>query len=396
MLMPAATLVLAAILAPAGAAAAQAPDAAVARPDYSDPRLWLCRPDIEHNRCQVNLDATVIAADGTTFVEPYAPHEAPEIDCFFVYPTVSNDETWQSDFSPDEAEWDDIKLQFARFGQACRQFAPLYRQGTLRRLRVAVGGPAPTGEPPAADFGGYSDVRAAWDWYMAHENGGRGFVLIGHSQGAAMISRLIADVIDGMPAQDQLVSALVLGAPVMVPPGEDVGGSFAHVPLCRARTQTGCVITYATFRDTLPPPAQSLFGRARNGLRAACVNPANLSGGPGAPRSYFLTRGLLNRPGDSRRHDWLNPPRPIETPFVATPGLVSTECVESGDFNWLAMRVNAEPGDPRTDELDGEIVRPTGIDLAWGLHLIDVDHSMGTLIDIVGEQAASFTERSRP
>ena len=388
-----AALGFAALITVPGIGSAQAPDPTVVHPDYSDPRLWLCRPGLRNDRCEVNLDATVIEADGTTSFEPYRPASAPEVDCFFVYPTVSNDETWQSDFSPDEAEWDDIRLQFARFGQVCRQFAPLYRQGTLRRLRVAAGGPLPVGEQPPPDFGGYSDVRAAWAWYMAHENGGRGVVLIGHSQGGAMIARLIADVIDGQPAQAQLVSALVLGAPVMVPDGADVGGAFAHVPLCRARTQIGCVITYATFRDGLPPPPGSRFGLARDGLRVACVNPANLAGGPGVPRSYFLTQGLLNRPGGSIRPVWLTPPKQIDTPFVTPPGLVSTECMENDQFNWLSMRVNADPTDPRADELPGEIVRPAGIDLAWGLHLIDVDHSMGTLIDIVRDQARTYADR---
>jgi len=384
-----AVLAFAGLLVLPGAASAQAPDAAVLHPDYADARLWLCRPGLLDNRCQVNLDATVIEANGATSIEPYRPATDPEVDCFFVYPTVSNDQTWLSDFSPDDAEWDDIRLQFARFGQVCRQFAPVYRQGTLRRLRVSAGGPAPVGEQPPADVGGYSDVRAAWDWYMAHENHGRGVVLIGHSQGGGMIARLIADVIDGKPAQSRLVSALILGAPVMVPPGADVGGSFAHLPLCRDHAQTGCVITYASFRDTLPPTPETRFGRARDGLRVACVNPASLSGGPGAPRSYFLTHGLLNRPGEIVP-DWLSPPQTIDTPFVTTPGLVTTECVENGEFNWLSMHVNADPADPRTDELAGEIVRPNGIDRAWGLHLIDVDHSIGTLIDIVRDQAAAF------
>lgn len=378
-----------------GVASAQAPDATVLHPDFGDARLWLCRPDLQNDRCEANLDATVIAADGRTTVELYTPAANPGIDCFFVYPTVSNDETWQSDFSPDEAEWDDIKLQFARFGQVCRQFAPLYRQGTLRRLRASAGGPAPVGEQPPDAFGGYNDVRAAWLWYMAHENHGRGVVLIGHSQGGAMIARLIADVIDGRPAQARLVSALILGAPVMVPPGADRGGTFAHVPLCRDPAQTGCVITYASFRDSLPPPPDARFGRARDGLRVACVNPASLAGGPGLPRSYFLTRGLLNRPIGAVLPDWLTPPRRIDTPFVSTPGLVTTECVESADFNWLALHVNADPDGPRADDLAGEIIRPSGPDLAWGLHLIDVDHSMGTLIDIVRTQAEAYLERAQ-
>ncbi len=52
--------------------------------------------------------------------------------------------------------------------------------------------------------------------------------------------------------------------------------------------------------------------------------------------------------------------------------------------------MNADPTDPRTDDLAGEIIRPTGPDLAWGLHLIDIDHSMGALIDIVRLQGEAY------
>jgi pimeloyl-ACP methyl ester carboxylesterase len=383
-----------AALAAAHGAAAQAPDASVEHPDYAQPGLWLCRPDLPDNRCEVDLDATVIAPSGKMTLERHVPAKDPRIDCFFVYPTVSNDPGWQADFSPDKMEWDDIKLQFARFGAVCRQFAPLYRQGTLRGLRASSGGPPPVGERPPPGFGGFTDVVDAWSWYMAHENQGRGVVLIGHSQGGAMITRLIAQEIDGKPVQKQLISALVLGAPVMVPPGKDVGGSFKTIALCRADTQTGCVISYSTFRDRLPPPANSRFGRARDGLRVACVNPANLAGGAGKPSSYFLTKGFLNGSGGGVQPDWVRPARPIATSFVATPGLISTQCVETGEFDYLSLHVNADPADPRTDELAGQIIRSTGVDPSWGLHLLDVDHSMGSLIRIVREQARAY-ERSK-
>jgi hypothetical protein len=76
------------------------------------------------------------------------------------------------------------------------------------------------------------------------------------------------------------------------------------------------------------------------------------------------------------------------------PGLVSTECVRKGDFSYLEMHVNADPKDKRTDELGGEVMRATGPDLAWGLHLIDVDHSMGDLVRIVGKQAKAWGKKA--
>ncbi|MBO9544530.1 DUF3089 domain-containing protein [Caulobacter sp.] len=377
-----------------GGALAWAPDPTVAHADYADPALWLCRPDLQDNRCKVDLDATVIAPSGKMTVERYAPAKDPKVDCFFIYPTVSNDPGWISDFEANADEWDDIRLQFARFGSVCRQFAPIYRQGTLRRLRYPGGGPKPVGEQPPPGIGGYADVLDAWNWYLAHENKGRGVVLIGHSQGTVMLTKLLAEEIDGKPMQKQLVSALLMGGLVTVPPGQDVGGSFKATPLCRAANQLGCVIAYVTFRDRLPPPEASRFGRARDGLRAACVSPASLAGGKGQPESYFVTKGFLNGSGGDIPPEWVRPARPIGTFFVKTPGLITTECVREGEFDYLALHVNADPKDPRTDELGGQIIRKTGVDLSWGLHLIDVDHSIGTLTRIVGRQARAYEARA--
>jgi len=372
-------------------AAAQAPDPGIAHADFANPALWLCRPDLKSDSCKVALDATTIAPNGKTSVEKFQPARAPKIDCFFVYPTVSNDVGWQSDFVPDKMEWDDVKLQFARFGKVCRTFAPMYRQTTLAALRVASGGAPPAGPRPAAGVGGYADVVDAWNWYLKNENKGRGVVLIGHSQGAGLIARLVAGEVEGKPVQKQLVSAIVLGSAVMVPPGKDVGGTFKTIPACRAETQVGCVISYATFRDTNPPPADSRFGRSNNGMRALCSNPANLKDGTSAKSdAYFLTKGFLNGSGGVTQPAWASPEPKVATPFVKVPGLVSTACETRGDFTYLAMHVNADPKDARTDALGGEIMRATGPDWAWGLHLIDVDHSMGDLVRIVGKQAAAY------
>ena len=50
------------------------------------------------------------------------------------------------------------------------------------------------------------DVKAAWEHYLAYNNVGRGVVLIGHSQGSGLLTRLIASEIDGKPVQVGIVS----------------------------------------------------------------------------------------------------------------------------------------------------------------------------------------------
>ena len=75
-------------------------------------------------------------------------------------------------------------------------------------------------------------------------------VLVGHSQGSRMLLELLKRDVDGQPVQQRLVSALLIGFNVMVPAGGDTGGSLPTLPLCRTGAQTGCVVTYATFRET--------------------------------------------------------------------------------------------------------------------------------------------------
>ena len=52
------------------------------------------------------------------------------------------------------------------------------------------------------------------------------------------------------------------------------------------------MIAYASFRSTIPPPANSRFGRVQGeNMQAACVNPAALGGGSGALHAYLSSGG---------------------------------------------------------------------------------------------------------
>jgi len=226
--------------------------------DYALEANWLCRPNSD-DACAQDQTATVITADGQMTREAFAPDADPRIDCFYVYPTASRDPGGNSDLIPGSEEVFVAQVQFARFAARCRTFAPMYRQVTLTSLHARMNGVAGPQPDPAL---GSIDVLAAWRHYLAHDNHGRGVVLIGHSQGAAVLTQLIKDEIDGKPVQAQLVSAILLGANVVVPDDADVGGTFQHIPACRAATQTGCVISYVSFRASAPPSPSGYFGRA--------------------------------------------------------------------------------------------------------------------------------------
>jgi hypothetical protein len=336
----------------------------------------------------VNLDATVIASDGSMTKELFHADPDAPIDCFYVYPTVSTDPGLNSSMTIKPEERNVVLHQFARFGSRCRLYAPMYRQITLAGLNARLSGKPMPGDPTT----GYHDVVDAWNEYLSHENHGRGVVLIGHSQGSSVLLKLIAAEIDGKPVQARLVSAILMGTSVQVPKGADVGGTFKSIPLCRSAGQTGCVITFSSYRADPPPPPNSRFGQSQGETVAACVNPAAMGGGAGELKSYLPARHSFIV-GAAEGVAWTNPPKPVETPFVRVPGLLTAECVVNEHNNYLAVSIHATPGGVRTNQIAGDLVFGGHVLKDWGLHLIDVNLAMGNLLDVVGEETKAYLER---
>src|SRR3989449_764291 len=360
---------------------------APAKNDYSNGDNWLCRPG-RQDACAVDLTTTVVAADGKMTREAWAANPKAPIDCFYVYPTVSNDPAGNSDMIPGPEEKGVIRAQFARFASQCRPFAPLYRQITLTALRALLAG----NPMPADRVLPYNDVLDAWNYYLEHDNNGRGVVLIGHSQGSGVLTQLIKNEIDGKPVQARIISALLLGTNLPVPQGKDVGGAFQHVPLCHSATQTGCVITYASFRTNVPPPANSRFGKVPgDGMVSGCTNPAALGGRSRPLPAHLGSRGSgVVSTAEAGPRPWVTPPQPINTPFVSVPGLLTAECVSNEKGSYLAITVHGDPADPRTDDITGDVVVNGQVQADWGLHLIDVNLAIGNLVDIVGQQSKVY------
>jgi hypothetical protein len=351
---------------------------------------WLCRPGHRPDPCITDLTATVLPPSGPSTVEHASVATDPPIDCFYVYPKVSGQKGVSADLHVDPAESAVARSQASRFSQVCKVYAPMYRQITLAGL--AAGARA----APAA-VTAYSGVLAAWRDYLAHDNHGRGVIVIGHSQGAAMLIALLRRQVDDDPATRRLlVSAMILGGNVTVPVGGTVGGSFQNIPACTSSTQTGCVVAYSSFDQ--PPPSNSLFGRpgqgvsdlsgARagsvSGLQVLCTNPADLSSDAATPlEPYFPTRALTAGLGGL---SGLSAPV-LPTPWVTEPALYSGQCQSAGGATWLQVSAPITPGDTRT--VVGQTLGPT-----WGLHLVDVNIALGDLVSLAGSESAAYVHRS--
>ena len=325
-------------------------------------RHWLCFPGVSNDWCSVYLTTDVFLASGKHETVPVSVPASPRIDCFYVYPTVSEEHRGNADLTVQPEERETAIGQAARFSHVCRVYAPLYRQVT------AYGNNDPFRGNYAFE---YQDVLAAWRDYMAHYNDGRGIVLIGHSEGAFLLKELIQKQIEGTPVQKQLVSAILLGGDVVVADGSTEGGDFKSVPACTSPSETGCVVAYSSWSHT--PPKDARFQRVEHpsAQHVLCVNPAALAGGS-APITPIVAgispQGIVPFLSKYVAYHW-----------VEFPGLYTAKCVTERSRSWLLVTRTKTAGDNRPT-----VQQVLGPD--WGLHAADMNITLANLVDLVRSQ----------
>ena len=346
-------------------------------PANSSSTVWLCRPGTAPDPCAASLTTTVVDASGSTSVAKTKIALASRFDCFYVYPTVSSESAPNADLRVRDGEIAAAVAQASRFSAVCRVWAPMYHQITAARLFAL---PLLTATSPPV-VTAYHSLRAGFEDYLKHDNDGRPIIFLGHSQGAAMLIRLLQHLVDNNPTlRKRLVLAIILGGNVVVRTGSSLGGSFGHIPLCTTPGEVGCVIAYSSFPGE--PPSASLFGRpgqgvsvlagqsARRGVHVACVNPAAIAGGSGPLAPFFPSEGKL------------------PTPWVEYPHLYTVRCDSAGGATWLQVTKVSATSDrrPVVTEVDGA---------DWGYHTYDVNLALGNLLADTAAAEAVWSRQER-
>jgi hypothetical protein len=342
---------------------------------------WLCKPGKEHNPCMRGQKTTLISPTGERLgvKHPRGPRHR-KVDCFYVYPTVSDQQRPNANLHIDPEERSIALYQAARYGLHCRVYAPMYRQLTLQ----AIGG---TSLPPDAQLIAYDDVLSAWKTYLRKYNQGRGVVLIGHSQGTFVLRELIHQVVDPKKnVRKRLISAILLGGNVTLASGRDIGGDFHHIPACRRARQFGCVIAFSTFNS--PVPDNTKFGRpstlAEPGLPTTgdvlCNNPAALGGGSAPLTTVFPTQPFAPGTTIGLATGLVGMPQPpnATTPWFEVQGYTGA-C--SADNNAHVLQISPIDGAPTLHPVP---------DQTWGLHLVDANIALGNLTDDTAVEAKAW------
>ncbi len=210
---------------------AYAPTLEPLAPDYSQDQYWAALP--------WRQDEADLTPEGLTDRQAEAG-----VDVFYLHPTTytgkKGDTNWNGPVQDAEVNSrtleKPIKYQATIFNGVGRVFAPFYRQAHLKTYFTSD-----TASAQKAFELAYSDVRAAFQYYLDNHNQGRPIIIATHSQGTTHGIRLLQEFFDGKPLQEKLVAAYLIG--ILVEKDD-----FQAISPCRDSLDTGCICAWRTFK----------------------------------------------------------------------------------------------------------------------------------------------------
>lgn len=200
-------------------------------PDYADLDNWAAHPAKDDEADRMPEGGTV------TYDHVLA-------DVFFIHPTTyigsKGEDKWNASLKDQKlnkkTDEGSIRFQASAFNHAGRVFAPRYRQAHFIAYFTKD-----TASANKAFERAYRDVRAAFVHYLENENKGRPIILAGHSQGTNHAERLMDEFFTGKPLKNRMVAAYLIGMPLRK-------DRFADIFPCRDSTDTGCFVSWRTFK----------------------------------------------------------------------------------------------------------------------------------------------------
>jgi hypothetical protein len=223
-----------------------------AAPNYADDSCWSALPT-RKDSADVSIYAAGIIDEQKDAL----------VDVFYVHPTTYlHGNKWNASLD-DEAinkvtDQLPVRNQASVFNEMCRVYAPRYRQANIFSYWSHAEKKGNAGK--AFDLA-YSDVKAAFTYYLKNYNHGRPFIIASHSQGTDHAVRLLHDFIENDSVlKKQLIAAYIIGRPIKK-------GDIKAIPPADSANQTGCYVAWncVLWGET------TYYGQKVNNLE--CVNP---------------------------------------------------------------------------------------------------------------------------
>jgi hypothetical protein len=302
-------------------------------PNYENPDHWAALPTKKDPADNVPLKSKDLKDEQATAMA----------DVFFIHPTIYTQRPregafeWNADLNDTElnrrVDESTILNQASVFNGSCRVYAPRYRQAHYYSFLT----PNQEDRQKALDLA-YSDVKAAFEYYLKNYQQNRPIVIASHSQGTLHAKRLLKEFFDGKPLQKQLVFAYLVGDIAGMPtqPNE-----FENIKPAQTPEAIGGFAAWRTYQKGFFPEKYAI-----NGFQTSvCTNPLTwclneeyaskkLNRG-GVGLKYTLQPQLA----DAQVHQgllWIN------KPYVRGRIFLKTKVWHTADINlfWQSIREN--------------------------------------------------------
>ena len=209
-------------------------------PDYSNLYYWAAHPEKKDPSDSIPIQLNNYKKENS-------------VDVFFIHPTTFTNKNItdqtnaviENDSINAKTDYGSILYQASAFNCDAKIYAPRYRQAYIGMYYTTD-----TLKAIKAFDTAYSDVKAAFEYYLKHYNNNRAIVIASHSQGTTHAKRLIKEFFDNKPLQNKLVMAYLVGMPIKEK-------EFDQIPVCSDSTKTGCFVTWRTYRKGIEIPKKS-------------------------------------------------------------------------------------------------------------------------------------------
>ena len=215
--------------------------------------------------------------------------EDRDADLFLICPTVDMNDEFNMAIDDEETRagfYGALNMERGIYEDSARMFAPYYRQAAMKVYGLD------RSEWEQYMEIAYSDISAAFSWYLENENDNRPIILAGFSQGGEMCLELLKEYYGGDSAEaqalrEQLIAVYSIGWMVT----EEMTSDWPQIVPATGETDTGTVICFdcedGTVSETIIIPA---------GMKALSINPLNWKT-DGTPADKSLNRGAVFEAG---------------------------------------------------------------------------------------------------
>lgn len=225
-------------------------------------------PDSITKAAEQYVPADILPQDALDYADAenwayYGIGEDKDADLFLICPTVDMNDEFNMSMDDEETKASflgALNMERGIYEDSTRMYAPYYRQAAMKVYSLDR-----TEWEQYMELA-YSDVSAAFSYYLEHENQGRPIILAGFSQGADMCYRLLAEYFGDEELYDQLVAVYAIGWPCT----EELTENYPQIKPAQGADDIGVVIS---FDCEAPEVTESFINPA--GQKAYAINPLN-------------------------------------------------------------------------------------------------------------------------